>query len=185
MVGAACTAPRARAPGAALAVVLLAAFVYAGLRIDASPQYQRPNWRGVAAALGTSASPRAIVAYDGAFATAPLAIYLPEVPWTGTGQVPQPGNGPVTVGELDIVGSTAQRLAKTLPLGTKLISSRSVDGYLVDRFSLAQPWRLTRAEIGARATTLLGPAPPGPAVLVENPSSAARGPSALVGHTSA
>ncbi len=45
VLGAACTAPRARAAGGALAVVLLAAFVYAGIRIDASAQYQRPNWR--------------------------------------------------------------------------------------------------------------------------------------------
>jgi mannosyltransferase len=185
VVGAACTAPRARAAGAALAVVLLAAFLYAGIRIDASPQYERPNWQGVAAALSTSASPRAIVAYDGAFATAPLAIYLPGVPWTGTGQIPQPGNGPVTVGELDIVGSTAQTLTKTLPAGTKLLSSRAVDGYLVDRFSLARPWHLTRAQIGARATMLLGPAPPGPAVLVEHAASATREPSALVRHPSA
>jgi mannosyltransferase len=171
VVGAACTAPRARAAGAALAVVLLAAFVYAGIRIDDNPQYQRPDWRGVAAALGTSSSTRAIVAYDGVFATAPLAIYLPGVPWTGPGQNPQTSQAPVTVRELDIVGSTAQTLAKRLPAGTKLVGSRAVNGYLVDRFELTPAWHLTRAEIGARATALLGPAPPGPAVLVQHPSA--------------
>ena len=171
VIGAACTAPRARAPGAALALVLLAAFVYAGIRIDHSPQYQRPDWSGVAAALGRASGTRAIVAYDGVFATAPLAIYLPGVPWNGPGQTPQTGEAPLTVRELDIVGSTAQRLTPRLPAGVKLIGSRAVNGYLVDRFELTGAWHLTRAQLGARATTLLGPAPPGPAVLIQYPST--------------
>ena len=89
VVGAACTAPRARVAGAILAAILLASFVYAQVRISDNPQYQRPNWRGVARALGTAGGPRAIVAYDGSAATDPLAIYLPGVPWTAVRQRPR------------------------------------------------------------------------------------------------
>jgi hypothetical protein len=54
VVAAACTAPRARVAGAVLAAILLASFVYAQVKINDSPQYQRPDWRGVAAALGSA-----------------------------------------------------------------------------------------------------------------------------------
>ena len=47
--------------GAVLAVILLASFVYAQVKINDSPQYQRPDWRGVAAALGSASGTRAIV----------------------------------------------------------------------------------------------------------------------------
>ena len=46
LIGAACTAARARLAGAALAVVLLALFLYAGAQINAQARYQRPDWRG-------------------------------------------------------------------------------------------------------------------------------------------
>ena len=86
-IAAACTAARARRAGAVLAVVVLAMFIYAGVRIDRDPQLQKVNWRGVAAALGPARRPRAIVAYDGMFATAPLSLYLPAraVERTGAG----------------------------------------------------------------------------------------------------
>jgi len=171
VLGAACAAPRARVAGMALAALLMAAFVYAGIRIDHHAQYQRPDWRGVAAALGKPSSTRAIVAYDGAFAAAPLAVYLPGVPWTGSGQIPQTGQAPVTVHELDIVGSPWQTLARPLPAGTRLLAAGAVSGYQVDRFALRPGWRSTRSEIAARAATLLGPAATGPAVLFQYPSS--------------
>jgi hypothetical protein len=169
VVAAACTAPRARAPGAALAVILLGAFVWAGIRVNHNSQYQRPNWRGVAAALGTPSGRRAIVAYDGTFATAPLALYLAHTPWTSAGQNPQTSQGPVSVTELDIVGSTWQTTARPLPAGTRLIGRTAVDGYLVERFSLSPALDSSPAVLGARARSLLGPAAPGPAVLVQQP----------------
>ncbi len=174
VIGAACTTRHLRAAGAALAVLLAAAFVWAGIRIDNQASYQRPNWRGVAAALGTPTSTRAIVAYDGTFASAPLAIYLPGVAWTGSGQNPQPAGGAVTVNEVDIVGNPAQRLADPPPAGVSLIGTRTVDGYLVARFRLTQPWSMSRTAIGDRAPALLGPAAPGPAVLVQQPTPAAQ-----------
>jgi mannosyltransferase len=171
VVGAACAAPGTRVVGAGLAVVLCAAFVYANIKIDSgSSSYRRPDWRGVAAALGPASTTRAIVAYDGTFATAPLAIYLPGVPWTGGAQDPQVGVTPITVGELDVVGDQGQSLATSLPSGTRLISARQDDGYLIDRFALAHPVSLTPAALGARAARLLSPAPADPPVLIQYPS---------------
>jgi mannosyltransferase len=166
VVGAACTAPRARAPGAILAAVLLASFVYAQVKINDSAQYQRPDWRGVAHALGPASAPRAIVADDGSAATDPLAIYLPGVPWSGAPA------GPVTVGEVDVVGHRWQTLATALPVGTRLVSSRTVDDFLVDRFSIARARPLSQRQITAIAGQLLTPPVPGAAVLVQSPRGA-------------
>jgi mannosyltransferase len=157
LIGAACTARRARLPGAALAVVLLGVFIYAQVRVQSDRAYQRPDWRGVATALGRSAAARAVVLYDG-LGTDPLTFYLPRVPWS---QSP----APVTIREVDVVGSTWQHLSGTA--GARLISTRAVDGYLVARFSLASPWHLTPSQIAARAHSLLGPAPASSAVLVQ------------------
>jgi hypothetical protein len=169
VLGAACTARRARVPGAALAAVLVAAFLWAGSRIDDHVSYQRQNWRGVAAALGRATGPRAIVAYDGSYAAAPLAIYLPDVAWTGKGLNPQTGDAPMTVGEIDIVGNPEQQIAQALPHGVTLIGSKTVDGlYRVARFRLAQDRRLTPVAIGIQAPALLGPAAPDPPVLFQS-----------------
>ncbi|MGI9185808.1 MAG: glycosyltransferase family 39 protein [Solirubrobacteraceae bacterium] len=169
VLAAACTARGARAAGAVLAVVLLAMFVYARIRIDGDPAFQKPNWRGVAVALGPRPrARRAIVAYDGIFASAPLSVYLPGVPWSGPGLKPVPGS--VTVSEVDVVGNVAQRLSP-LPGGIRVISSQAVDGYRVLRFGLAQPWTLSPEAIGARASTLLGPSPGGAAVMFQSPGA--------------
>jgi mannosyltransferase len=172
VVGAACTAPRTQIAGGALAVVLLASFVYAQVQIDGSPQYQRPNWRGVARALGSAggAESRAIVAYDGGLATDPLAIYLPGIRWHGNSPAAQ-GTRPVTVGEIDVVGHTWQTLARSLPAGVRLIGGRVVNDFLVERFSIDPARRLTPAQIAALAPELLGPGTSGPAVLVQHPGS--------------
>jgi 4-amino-4-deoxy-L-arabinose transferase-like glycosyltransferase len=171
VVGAACAAARARAAGAVLALILCAGFLYAGVKIDGNSLYQRQNWRGVAAVLGPTHATRAIVAYDGQFAAVPLAIYLPGVPWTGPAQTPQVSEAPVTVSELDIVGDEGQRIAARLPAGIRLISSRRVDSYLVDRFALSRPLHLAPGAIGAKASAILGPAPIGPTVLIQRASA--------------
>lgn len=167
VLAAACTVPWLRAGGIALAAALFALFVYAGVRIDNNPRYQRADWRGVAAALGQAHGPRAVVAYYGTFATAPLALYLPNVPWTGSGQTPQTSQAPVTVGEVDVVGSTWQSSPARLPPGVSLLGSARVDGYRIDRFSVTPAWRLSPAQIGARAPQLLGPAGPTAGVLLQ------------------
>ena len=161
VVAAACTTRRLRGPGAALAAVLLVAFGYALVRIDTDAQYQRPDWRGVAKALGPAAGRRAIVLYDGGLATDPLMLYLKGVPWT------QP-SGQVPVDEVDVVGYSWQTLGDGLGSRVRLIGSKRVNDYLVDRFSLASPWRLTPAQIATRAPKLLGPWPQSAAVLVQS-----------------
>ncbi len=157
LIGAACTARRARLPGAALAVALLGVFIYAQVRVQGDRTYQRTDWRGVAAALGRPHGTRAVVLYDG-LGTDPLTFYLPRVPWSQS-------RAPVTIREVDVVGSTWQHASPRT--GARLISTRAVDGYLVARFSLASPWHLTPGEIAARAQSLLGPAPASTAVLVQ------------------
>lgn len=169
VVGAACTASHARGAGAALAVVLLALFVYAGIKIDGSVQYQRPNWRGVAAALGAPLGPRAIVAGDGEFATGPLSVYLRGVPWSG------PGSGATLpahteVSEVDLVGTTADSLAP-LPQGVRLLARRTVDGYQIFRLALSNPWSGTGAAIQARASQLLNPVPATATLMIQRRSA--------------
>ena len=114
VVAAACTARRARIPGAALASWYSRDCSSGrGSRSTLTSVYQRPDWRGVAAALGTAHGTRAIVAYDGQFATAPLSLYLHGTPWTGAGAPPGVGAGPVTISELDIVGNIAEDLSQS------------------------------------------------------------------------
>jgi mannosyltransferase len=166
VLAAACTVPRARVAGGALAVVVLGAFIYAEARIERQPQYQRPNWRGVAAALGNAAGTRAVIAYDGTFATQPLSIYLPQTPWA-----PPPRQAPVSITEVDVVGSSWQAVPRQLPRGIRLVGSRAVDGLLVERFAVRPSWRLSPSSIAARATSLLVPAPAAPGVLIQPPSA--------------
>jgi hypothetical protein len=161
VIGAACTVRRAQAAGLMLAAVLLGSFLYAEVRIEGNPQYRRPDWRGVAAALGPATGPRAVVAYDGSLAIDPLKLYVPGMPWN------QAIRGPVAVSEVDVVGNTWQAPASPLPAGAKLLSGKSVDSYLVERFSVSPAWHLTPAAIGQRAGTLLAPASADPAVLVQ------------------
>jgi hypothetical protein len=139
--------------------VLLALFVWSGIRIDGNSAYQRPDWRGVAALLGSAHGTRAIVAYDGTYATAPLALYLPGVKWSGSGEDPDSDPGaPVTVTEVDVVGNTAQRVARGLPAGFRLISSRTLDGNLVARFALSHPLTQSAYQLSALAPRLVAPA---------------------------
>ena len=160
VIGAACTAPRLRIPGGILAGVLLTGFVLAQVKISGDPQYQRPDWRGVAQALGAPSGPRAIIAYDGTLATDPLITYVRGIPWT------QP-TGPVHVGEVDVVGYTWQMLHDPLPPGVKKLGSKRVNGYLVDRFAVDPAWGPSPTAIASSARGLLVPAPASPAVLIQ------------------
>ncbi len=173
LIGAACAAPRARAAGTGLAVVLAGVFVWGQFAVDSHASLRKPDWRGVAAALGRASAPRAIVAYDGQFATGPLSIYLPHIPWAGPGQTAL-GAGPVATGELDIVGSAGDTLGR-LPPGVSVIATRRVNGYEVDRLRLPAGWRATPTAIVQRATTLLTPASPDAAVIMQGRSASATG----------
>ena len=79
---------------------------------------------------------------------------------------------PVTVSEVDVVGSAWQAPPAPLPRGTTLISSRVVHGFAVDRFLVRPGWRVTPTAIGARAaSSLLGPQLSASAVLIQRTSS--------------
>jgi hypothetical protein len=161
VIAAACTTRGAKLPGAALVVVLVGSFIWAQLEIQSNAGYQRPDWRGVASALGSTSGTRAIVAYPGQFATGPLSIYLRGVPWSGPGEPAATiarEQRPVTIDELDVVGNDGETVS-SVPRGMHLISARKVDGYVVDRFQLATPASTTAAEALAQAQSLLSPAP--------------------------
>ncbi|MGI8712305.1 MAG: hypothetical protein ACR2NR_03810 [Solirubrobacteraceae bacterium] len=164
--GAACTARRARLAGAAFAVALVAMFAYAGVQIDSSSVYQRPDWRGVAAALGPAHGTRAIVAYPGQFATGSLSIYLRGVPWSGPGEHASAA-GPVTISELDVVANAGQQLTQAHHPGARLTGRATVNGYVIYRFRLSAPWPTTSPAIADRANALLYLPPTGSAVMVQ------------------
>ena len=165
VLAAACTVPRARVAGAGLAVVVVGGFLWGEIRISENALYQRPNWRGVAQALGSTRSPRAIVAYDGGFAAQPLWVFMRGIPWQGS------LDDVVTVPEVDVVGNSWQAPPSHLPPGTRLLSEKTVDGFRVARFAVQPAWRLSLAAIGTRAGSLLGPAAPAtPSVLLQQAS---------------
>ncbi|MGI8715035.1 MAG: glycosyltransferase family 39 protein [Solirubrobacteraceae bacterium] len=167
VVGAACAAPRARAGGAILALVLVAVFVYGQAMTQSHARFQKRDWRAVAAALGRPAGRRAIVAFANQFATGPLSVYLRGVPWAGPGQAAQP-TGPVTVGEVDVVGIAGDTVARR-GRNIRQIGSRAVDGYEVDRFALTPPWHLTLGVILQRALGFLSPSVSDASVILQGP----------------
>jgi hypothetical protein len=132
------------------------------VRIDRNPQYQRTDWRAVAHALGSTQNARAIVVYQGGLSVAPLSYYLPRVPWSGSPRTA------VSIGEVDVVANIWQPSPRSLPPGTRLLARGSVAEFVVDRFRVAPDWRLTPAEIAARAGQLVSPAPPERAVVIQN-----------------
>jgi len=159
MLGAVCVVPRARLLGAALAVALLATFVYATIRVQTQPYLERPDWRAVAHALGPATVPRTILAANGQTAI-PLKIYLRRVNWV------QPQSQRVLVREIDIVGARKQlplmpvRILRdgrlvwftphgaptpglVSPKGAMLVDRFVVQSWIIGRFVLARPQRLS------------------------------------------
>lgn len=169
VIGAACAASRARLAGACLALLMLVVFVFGYVRVNTDAGYDKPDWRGVAAALGRPLGPRAIVAYDSTFATGPLSFYLPRVPWAGPGAAPLPP-GTVAIRELDVVGSVGDQLSRRLA-GASLIATRTVDGHQVARFALQPGSRVTAGTILARGEGLRSPAAAGAGVIFQGASA--------------
>jgi hypothetical protein len=163
VIATACVVPRAWFMGAGLAASLLFAFVWGWIRIQDQHQYQRPNWKGVAAALGPASTTRAIVAADGGAAATPLEIYLRGAHWD------QPGRLSAAVSELDAVGSSFETPSRTLPAGVRLIGSKVVDDFIVARFSLAHPATMSTAQIAMLTGSLIDSHVPLPAVLYQHP----------------
>jgi len=168
-VAAACVVPRARIVGVALALVMLAIFSVSTYRVQTIARFMRPQWRDVARALGPAPVPRAILVSDGTTGD-PLKIYLPNVSWV------QLHNKKQLVDEIDIVG-TRKRL-RLLPLqtsnrdavrppagssggaslprsvappGARLLWHGRVDNWVVARFALAHPERLSINQLNRMA----------------------------------
>ncbi|MGH2871590.1 MAG: hypothetical protein ACRDL5_03900, partial [Solirubrobacteraceae bacterium] len=153
--------------GAVLGAVLVALFLWGQAEVQSNALYQRPDWRGVAAALGSTSQARAIAAYPGQFATGPLSFYLPRVAWGGPGS--RPFGGSVTVSELDVVANAGPPL--TPPTGgARTISAAIVDGYQVVRYALPAPVHDDGAQLAARAQQLLPVPGSGPTVIVQRGS---------------
>ncbi len=163
VLSAACVAPRARTAGAVLALILLAVFAVAAIDVQTHPRLQRPDWRNAARALGPALVPRAILAADGLTAD-PLKVYLPGVDWT------QPHTRSVVISELDVVGATKRiRLLPTpepprspqtgraqnqrnmgsalprslAPPGSRLIARLKVNNWVIARYALDRPERVS------------------------------------------
>ena len=90
VVGAACTAPHARVAGAVLAVVAAGAVRLCRREDRRQRHLPAPRLARGGRRARQLTSERAIVAYDGQFATGPLSIYLRGVPWSGPGRVGRP-----------------------------------------------------------------------------------------------
>jgi mannosyltransferase len=168
VVAAACAAPRARILGAALAIALLVLFSVATLRVQTHPGLERPDWRQVARALGPTSVPRVVFVADGTTAD-PLKIYMPHVNWV------QPQSRLVRIDEVDIVGATkrlplaidrtpvataslgpSRRVGSPVPRavappGASVVARFRVDNWIVARFELRHPLRVSIHELIGRA----------------------------------
>jgi mannosyltransferase len=174
VVAAACVAPRARLAGAAVAVVLLALFCFTTVDVQTHPYLERPNWRAVAKSLGPASAPRAILAADSTTAD-PLKIYLPGVAWvqpqarrvliseidivgaTKRLALAQP-TGLTTPATGRSVGAGAEPPGRKLkpgspeprsvaPPGARLLTRFRVDNWIVARFALIRPERVSILEL--------------------------------------
>ena len=168
LVAGACAGPRARVLGTGVAIGLLILFSWATLQVQTHPYLQRPDWRNVARALGPAQTTRAIYVADGTTAD-PLKIYMPHVAWV------QPQRRIVRIDEIDVVGAT-KRLALAVdrtpaatattppratraspvpvsvsPPGARLLARFRVDNWVVARFVLAHPIRVSIKQLISRA----------------------------------
>ncbi|HET7050991.1 MAG TPA: glycosyltransferase family 39 protein [Solirubrobacteraceae bacterium] len=167
LVASACAAPRARALGTAVAIGLLIVFSWATIQVQTHGYLERPDWRNVARALGPAATTRAIYVADGTTAD-PLKIYMSHVSWV------QPQRQLVRIDEIDVVGATKRlalapaRTAGTVatapratrgrpvprtnsPPGARLLARFRVDNWIVARFALTHPIRVSIEQLISRA----------------------------------
>jgi mannosyltransferase len=177
VIAAACVAPRTRLLGGALAAALLAMFSVAAVRVQTHPYLERPNWEAVAHALGPATVTRAILAADGTTAD-PLKIYLPGVHWS------EPYSRRWVISEVDVVGAT-KRLSLlpehptdrrslrgrqrgpvgrpvpryAAPGGTRLLARFKLNNWVLARFALRRPLRITLPGLVALAPRFFHRAP--------------------------
>jgi hypothetical protein len=135
-------------------------FSAAAFQVQTHTYLQRPNWQAVARALGPTTVTRAILAGNGTTAN-PLKLYLPHVNWV------QPQSQKVRIGEIDVVGNVKRLALRPVrivlpngtlrwrtpmgkpvpsyaaPRGTRLVVRFRVANWIVARFVLDRPRRLS------------------------------------------
>jgi mannosyltransferase len=169
LVAAACSAPRARRAGGIVAVALLGLFCFASFDVQTHAYLQRPRWRDVARSLGPGKLPRVILAANGTTADA-LKIYVPGASWS-TRLARR-----TLIREIDVVGATKRlrlighpqpslrgavvirRATKgspvprsVAPAGTILVARFRVANWVVARFALTHPRRLSANQLARMA----------------------------------
>jgi hypothetical protein len=129
-------------------VALLAVFCFATFEVQTDLRFERPDWARVARALGPASVPRAVLAADGTTAD-PLKVYLPGVSWV------EPHARRTLVREIDIVGTKKKlRVAygepykralpvSVAPRGTRLLARFRVANWVIARFALPRPERVS------------------------------------------
>jgi uncharacterized membrane protein len=105
VLAAGATAARARALGVAVAAALCAVFLAAVIEVEASPEFQRDDWRGAARALGPATVPRALVVRP-LNGLAPLTLYTPRLQRF-------PRSGIARVAEVDLLAVAVRRAGQT------------------------------------------------------------------------
>jgi 4-amino-4-deoxy-L-arabinose transferase-like glycosyltransferase len=142
---------RAGIAGLGATVVLLALSVFLVVRMADDPNAQRPAWNRVAAVLGPSSKPRAILLRGSATWARSLGFYIPNTWWMK--------RGGAKVTEIDVVRripndhqcagrswwgaacDVAPKPGRAAPpaRGFRLVSSRNVVGFAVTRYRSARP----------------------------------------------
>jgi mannosyltransferase len=151
LVGLGCGLAAARRVGALTAVALCCCLLSITIAVNFNQRLQRPDWRGVAHALGPATAPRAIV--SPATGDDPFEYYLP-----GTGRILRRH---VSVGEVDLVGwpLAGHRPPRPLP-GFRLVSSERVKTltlyrYRADGLRLVSRATLLRDHLGSERPAAL------------------------------
>lgn len=142
--------PAAARAGAALAVVILLAFLAIAIDVDLSPRLQRGNWRDLAQVLREGARERAITTVE--LGAAPLEYYLPPLHNL-------PRRDSVTVREIDETGYAPLRRGAGRPPapGFRLLDRRDVDGLIVYRFLSPVPRVVSESRLRRRVITRAHP----------------------------
>jgi hypothetical protein len=137
-------ATRGRLAGVLVAVALCAYWLAFDVYVTQTPNLQRPDYRGVATALGPARVPRAIVSWR--LAGDPLRWYLADgaMRWFGGGEA---------VREVDLVGkrNVAERPAN-LPTTFHLAAVLRVNRLTISRYVSSKPVHLWMHELDALQT---------------------------------
>lgn len=125
------TFARARRLGVALVAALCAYWLAFDVYVAATPDLQRPDWRGVARAARPATHPRVIVTWT--LGVAPLEYYLND----GTGRA---ASGPFAVPEVVVVSkSRATRFADPLTARFRRTEITDLGRFTVTRFIASHP----------------------------------------------